>query len=154
MWGHLFGLIGQMGPMRPNTDTGLSTIVLLGLLIAIVSLIFMFYYFPKLERVRASGSLLPEVKRLEQESPPEGESKGSPEALDVALRLLEPDERRIVEALLKSGGSMLQKDISYQLEISRVKTHRTLVNLIKRGVVSAEKYYNTNRIELADWLKE
>ena len=104
MWGHLFGLIGQMGPMRPNTDTSLSTTVLLGLLIAIVSLIFMFYYFPKLERVRASGSLLPEVKRLEQESPPEGESKGSPEALDVALRLLEPDERRIVEALLKSGG--------------------------------------------------
>lgn len=140
--------------MRPNTDTSLSTTVLLGLLIAIVSLIFMFYYFPKLERVRASGSLLPEVKRLEQESPPEGESKGSPEALDVALRLLEPDERRIVEALLKSGGSMLQKDISYQLEISRVKTHRTLVKLIKRGVVSAEKYYNTNRIELADWLKE
>ena len=143
-----------MGPMRPNTDTGLSTTVLLGLLIAIVSLVFMFYYFPKLERIRASGSLLPEVERLEQENPPEGKSKETSEALDVALRLLEPDERRIVEALLKSGGSMLQKDISYELEISRVKTHRTLVKLIKRGVVSAEKYYNTNRIELADWLKE
>ena len=42
-----------MGPMRSNTDTGLSTTVLLGLLIAIVSLVFMFYYFPKLERIRA-----------------------------------------------------------------------------------------------------
>ena len=50
---------------------------------------------------------------------------------------------------------MLQKDISYPLEFSRVKTHRTLVKLMKRGgVVSAEKCYNTNRIELADWLKE
>ena len=97
---------------------------------------------------------MPEVERLEQENPSEGERKESSEALDVALRLLEPDERRIVEALLKSGGSMLQKDISYELEISRVKIHRTLVKLIKRGVVSAEKYYNTNRIELADWLKE
>jgi uncharacterized membrane protein len=135
-------------------DTGLSTIILLGLLIAIVSLVFMFYYFPTLERVRASGSLRPEIERIEQESPPEEKMKESPEALDVALRLLEPDERRIVEALLKSGGSMLQKDISYQLEISRVKTHRTLVKLIKRGVVSAEKHYNTNRIELADWLKD
>jgi uncharacterized membrane protein len=54
-----------------------------------------------------------------------------------------------VEAL-KSWGSMLQKDPSYQLEFSRVKTHRTLVKLMKRGVVSAEKCYNTNRIELAD----
>jgi len=49
---------------------------------------------------------------------------------------------------------MLQKDISYPLEFSRVKTHRTLVKLMKRGVVSAEKYYKTNRIELVDWLKE
>ena len=72
--------------------------------------------------------------------------------LDVALRLLEPDERRVVEALSAAGGSMLQKDISYNLGFSRVKTHRVLVKLLRRGVVTAEKQYNTNRIELADWL--
>jgi uncharacterized membrane protein len=49
---------------------------------------------------------------------------------------------------------MLQKDISYELGFSRVKTHRTLVRLIERGVVTAEKEYNTNRIELADWLNK
>jgi len=48
---------------------------------------------------------------------------------------------------------MLQKDISYNLEISRVKTHRTLVKLINRGIVTAEKQYNTNNITLADWLQ-
>lgn len=135
-------------------DTGFSSAALLGLLIAVVSLVFMFYYFPRLEGVRSSGSLRPEVERLERDTLPEGRSRESPEALEVALRLLEPDERRIVESLFEAGGSMLQKDISYQLEISRVKTHRTLVKLIKRGVVSAEKYYNTNMIELADWLRE
>jgi uncharacterized membrane protein len=60
----------------------------------------------------------------------------------------------IVKALEKAGGSMLQKDISYELEFSRVKTHRVLVRLLKRGVVTAEKHFNTNRIELADWLNE
>ncbi len=49
---------------------------------------------------------------------------------------------------------MLQKDISYDLGLSRVKTHRILVKLLRRGVVAAEKYYNTNMIELADWLME
>jgi hypothetical protein len=29
-----------------------------------------------------------------------------------------------------------------------------MVRLIRRGVVTAEKYYNTNRIEIADWLNE
>jgi uncharacterized membrane protein len=75
-------------------------------------------------------------------------------AVEVAMRLLEPDERRVVEALVAAGGSMLQKDISHGLEFSRVKTHRVLVRLLRRGVVTAEKHYNTNRIELVDWLRE
>jgi uncharacterized membrane protein len=40
------------------------------------------------------------------------------------------------------------------LGFSRVKIHRVLVRLIRRGVVTAEKYYNTNRIEVADWLND
>ncbi len=70
------------------------------------------------------------------------------------MRLLEPDEKRVVEAIVASGGAMLQKDISYELGFSRVKTHRVIVKLLRRGVVTAEKQYNTNRVELADWIKE
>jgi len=33
-----------------------------------------------------------------------------------------------------------------------LKMHRILFRLAKRGIVSAEKYYNTNKIVLADWL--
>ena len=47
---------------------------------------------------------------------------------------------------------MLQKDIRWKTGLSRVKTHRILHRLAKRGIVSAEKYYNTNKITLADWL--
>ena len=92
------------------------------------------------------------LKDLKIKEPPEAQN-GSGGALDVAMRLLEPDERRVVEALVKAGGSMLQKDITYELSISRVKTHRTMVKLLRRGVVTAEKYYNTNRIQIVEWLK-
>jgi len=47
---------------------------------------------------------------------------------------------------------MLQKDIRWKTGLSRVKTHRILFRLAKRGIVSAEKYYNTNKIVLASWL--
>ncbi len=73
--------------------------------------------------------------------------------VDAAIQVLAEDEKKVVEALLAANGTMLQKEISWKTGYSRVKTHRILVRLIRRGVVSAEKYYNTNRITLADWLQ-
>ena len=49
---------------------------------------------------------------------------------------------------------MLQKNISYELKLNRVKTHRVLVGLIERGIVGAEKHFNKNMITLAEWLRE
>ena len=75
-------------------------------------------------------------------------------SINVVLRLLETDERRVVEALVEAGGSLLQKDISWKTGFSRVKTHRILVRLLRRDVVTSEKYYNTNRITLSDWIHQ
>ncbi len=73
-------------------------------------------------------------------------------ALNAVLRVLNNDERRVIETLLNEGGIMLQKDIRWKTGFSRVKTHRILFRLTKRGIVSAEKHYNTNKIALAEWL--
>jgi len=97
--------------------------------------------FPELseEKPEKESALVPSVER--------GET-----ALDAVLRVLSEDERKVIETLIGEGGTMLQKDIRWKTSFSRVKTHRILFRLAKRGVVSAEKYYNTNRITLADWL--
>ncbi|UCF58391.1 MAG: hypothetical protein JSV15_04765 [Candidatus Bathyarchaeota archaeon] len=73
-------------------------------------------------------------------------------ALNAVLRVLNEDERKVIEILVAEGGTMLQKDIRWKTGLSRVKIHRILFRSAKRGIVSAEKYYNTNRITLADWL--
>ncbi len=151
MW-RLFEAVSQRGPMGPHMDWSTAYPWFLGLFALLVVAVLAFTLFPRLERVRATENIHPEIERLERGEPPEAQN-GSGGALDVAMRLLEPDERRVVEALVKAGGSMLQKDITYELSISRVKTHRTMVKLLRRGVVTAEKYYNTNRIQIADWLK-
>ena len=72
--------------------------------------------------------------------------------LDAVLRVLNDEERKVIETLVAEGGTMLQKDVRWKTGLSRVKTHRILFRLGKRGIVSAEKYYNTNKITLADWL--
>ncbi|MBE0512184.1 hypothetical protein IBX38_03945 [Candidatus Bathyarchaeota archaeon] len=90
-------------------------------------------------------------KPEEKPSPVPTVEKGE-SALGAVLRVLNDDERKVIETLVAEGGTMLQKDIRWKTGLSRVKTHRVLFRLAKRGIVSAEKYYNTNKITLADWL--
>ena len=123
------------------------------------------FFLPELQKVKVTEPLadvgekppraegvLKETEGEDQEE--EREPTGQPQEarIEVALRLLETDERQVVDALVKAGGSLLQKEISWETKFSRVKTHRVLVRLIRRGVVTSEKYFNTNKITLAEWL--
>jgi uncharacterized membrane protein len=119
--------------------------------IVIIAFSVILLLFPRLQGLASTDSIRPAIERDEPRGDEGKLSRGR--TVEVAMRLLEPDEKRVVEALVAAGGSMLQKDISHELGFSRVKTHRVLVRLLRRGVVTAEKYYNTNRIQIADWLK-
>jgi hypothetical protein len=147
----IYLIIRQQGPPSDHGFGGYMAFF--GLLLIVFTLLLVVAFvllFPRLEKVKTKRPIEAEVEKLEGAAKPE-EAEGGP--LDVTLRLLNEDEGRIVRALVGAGGSMLQKDISYDLGLSRVKTHRVLVGLIERGVVYAEKHYNTNKITLAEWLK-
>jgi len=137
------------------------------LLVPVLLAIFLLYrlFLPSLNKVKVSETMTDQVtKKAVEESVVENlddtdmaVAQAAPESsqeapIDVARRLLESDERQIVDALVKAEGSLLQKELSWETGFSRVKTHRILVRLIRRGVVTSEKYYNTNRITLSDWL--
>ena len=94
-------------------------------------------------------ALFPEIKQKSL-AKPEVPEKTQP--LSAVMRVLRDDERKMVELLVSSGGKMLQRDLGRQAGFSRVKTHRILYRLATRGIVTAEKHYNTYEITLADWL--
>ena len=147
--------VGQQGPPDNRGFTNIQALIPIAVVIAVLLVaLIVILLFPRLRSVKASKPLELEVHRIEEKKAVEknGEEKAAESPLDVTIRLLHDDERRVVEALVKAGGSMLQKDISYDLKLSRVKTHRVLVGLIERGVVKAEKRYNTNMITLSAWL--
>lgn len=155
MWIIRFINVLQHGPPDRQMGMIISYLLLVAMLIVVIIVVFL-RFFPKLEKVRVTKNLQPVIEKREADT--EIEEKAVKEtvgkrSIDVAIRLLEPEEKRVVEALINAGGTMLQKDISREFGFSRVKTHRLLVKLLRRGVVTAEKYYNTNRIKLADWLK-
>lgn len=80
-------------------------------------------------------------------------TKNEESALGAVLRVLDKDEKKVIEVLADAEDkTMLQKDIRWKTGFSRVKAHRVLYRLAKRGLITAEKYYNTNKITLAKWL--
>jgi hypothetical protein len=105
-------------------------------------------------KTAAATEALVEPQDVAVDEEPETPERSPDAPIEVARRLLESEERRVVDALVKAGGSLLQKELSWETGFSRVKTHRILVRLLRRGVVTSEKYYNTNRITLAAWLLE
>ena len=79
---------------------------------------------------------------------PEIQTKSSSiDAVDL-LSFLLPDERKVVEILLRHGGEYLQKQISKEAGFTRVKTHRVIARLAQRGIVTVEKRGNTNVVKL------
>lgn len=154
--------IHQHGPVFDTPD--FQNYLLIGLLLlAIVVIIFLLYRYvlskhDKGKTIETREPLIveepteedPDNNKSETKLENTSEQRESP--IEVALRLLAADERKVVQALLDAQGTMLQKDISWNTGLSRVKTHRILEKLIQRGIVTSEKYYNTKKVTLAEWL--
>jgi uncharacterized membrane protein len=79
---------------------------------------------------------------------------GGKEAASVVLRTLKPEERKVVGVLDVHGGTYLQKYITKEAGLSRLKTHRVIATLSERGIVVAEKKGNTNEVTLAKWFHD
>ena len=133
---------GMIGPMNGWGGYQALLVVVILLLLAVIVILFLRYRPIQLEARETEA-----IAKVG-----EGEPEAADDKLEVALRLLDENERRVVEALVAKGGSMLQKDISYELGFSRVKAHRMVQSLVKRGLVTVEEHYNTKKVALVDWL--
>ena len=129
------GQVNPMGPMRGSSNNYLLWIII-GLLLVII--VYIWYNGRKRgEPVKEDPLVVenPDVTKIE-----------------VAMRLLSSNERVVVEALVSNDGEMLQKDLHYQLDLSRVQAHRIVQGLTQRDIVTVEDHYNTKLVRLADWL--
>jgi hypothetical protein len=66
----------------------------------------------------------------------------------MALRLLEGDERRVYRKVVEAGGEILQKDIVSAVPFSKAKVSRIIDKLDEKGLISKERHGYTNKIVL------
>jgi uncharacterized membrane protein len=72
----------------------------------------------------------------------------------MVLRTLKPEEKSVVTVLHVHGGSYLQKYVTKESGLSRLKTHRVVAALSERGIVVVEKQGNTNKVSLVKWFED
>ena len=69
------------------------------------------------------------------------------------LKLLNLNEKKVVEKLIENKGTILQSEISRMDNMTKLKTHRAVKELERKGIVKVESYGKTNKIILSEDIK-
>lgn len=115
-----------------------SIFILIAALIAGIAAAYMF-----LTRVQAA----PPPPTPAPAAPDTG-SATAPELEDLAIRLLDGDERRLLRVIVEARGEILQRDLVRVTAFSDAKVSRLLDRLQERGLVVRERHGMTNRVRL------
>jgi len=67
---------------------------------------------------------------------------------DVILSVLDKYERDVMDKIVKAGGTINQKKIVQQTNLSKAKVSRVIKNLVNRGLVESERRGRTSIIKL------
>ena len=74
--------------------------------------------------------------------------------LQKTLDFLEPEERKILKALLDNQGVLAQNQLSKATKITPVKLHRRLASLEAKNIIRKEKNGMTNNVIVDEELRE
>jgi uncharacterized membrane protein len=145
-------MTGEMSGHMPTQNSiapyfGLMFVVLVGITIAGISGMTYFIVLPEIRTTKRSNLTLGQG---ETALPIAIENQLSP--YDAVLRILNQNERKVVEVLKGHDGSYLQKYIRNDTGLSRLQTHRIVAHLVQMGIVTAEQRGNTNIVILEPWL--
>jgi uncharacterized membrane protein len=129
--------------------------------VAIIGVVFYFAY-PELKYIK--GSCTPQkTEPLPSANNPLVENAAASSSVasnltvasngcHVLLKTMTPEEQKVMNVLLSHKGKYLQKYVSKEAALSRLKTHRIIARFAQRGIVTVKEFGNTNEILLSDWV--
>ena len=142
----------QLPPPRPESPVLMVPLSGVLLIVAIIAIAFYSIYSILEQRFERKIKL---ISKVVEDEKTEKTIKSEPENLSsTILNLLNQNERKIVKRLMQEKGVTLQSEISKMDNMGKVKAHRSIQDLVRKGIVELEKYGNTNRIFLKTDVKK
>ena len=157
--GNNWGMGGMMGGGTGTTSSYLWLIPVALIGIVSVSIIGVVFYlaFPQLRYVKRTCEI-PNTTSVAMEPVKSdvglvGSSVVEPNTCGVILKTMTPEEQKVLNVLVAHQGKYLQKYVSKEAGLSRLKTHRIVARFAERGIVSVTEFGNTNEIVVSDWVR-
>jgi hypothetical protein len=119
-------------------------------IILIIAVVPISYYFISKKLEKNMKTILNLINKNEFKT-----YKGSTEInnKDTILKLLNFNEKKVLEMLIERKGEILQSEISRIKGMNKLKAHRAIRNLELRGVIETESYGKTKHIILSKDIK-
>jgi hypothetical protein len=67
---------------------------------------------------------------------------------EIVLKLLNPEERKVIKKIVESEGKLQQLEITYMEGFTKVKAHRVIESLVNKGILEKDKLGKTRMIRL------
>ena len=145
MWSHMGGMMDGTSDVTIQNQAApyfmVMVVVIVGVVVVSAGSLVYFFMFPEIKTGGQAG-------HKEQVS-----AQGST-AYEAIVKTLTDEERKVIQVLKIHEGKYLQKYIRKEAGLSRLKTHRILVRLANRGIVTLKKTGNTNEVQLSEWLNK
>ncbi len=68
--------------------------------------------------------------------------------MELVMKFLSQDERKVVERLLNEEGGVTQSEITRLFNENKLKSHRVVKKLISKEIVSSQRFGKTNLLKL------
>lgn len=69
---------------------------------------------------------------------------------EVILKLLNPEERRVIKKIVENSGKIQQVEITYMEGFTKVKSHRIVESLVNKGILFKESMGKMRMIRMND----
>lgn len=140
--------LGKYKHMVPNYMLGIFSILL------IIALLPLSYYFISRRIEENFKKNIQILSKLVNKNLKPEEILRSSDDKNIILKFLNINERRVLEKLIEENGKVFQSEISKMEDMTKLKTHRAVKSLEKKGIIKLENYGKTNRIILTKDVKD
>ncbi|VVB60308.1 Winged helix-turn-helix DNA-binding protein [uncultured archaeon] len=144
-----FGMNGTSRNAGHHGQVPLSYRLLLSPALLTVAAVFATYYFISRrleEKLEKNMSIISKLIDKNNSTHKENIEKADN---STVLKFFNASERKILEKLIENNGTTLQSEISRMEGMDKLRTHRTLKALERKGIIKIEDHGKTNRIILA-----
>jgi hypothetical protein len=157
--GNYGGMGGMMGNGSGTTSSYLWVIPVALIAVVVVSIIGVVFYLalPQLRYVKRTCEM-PNFNSVTMQPDKSGtgvvaNSVAEPNTYGVVLKTMTTEEQKVLSVLITHQGKYLQKYVSKEAGLSRLKTHRIVARFAQRGIVNVKEFGNTNEIVVSDWVR-